>query len=48
MKAPRRLYELLETSHPKDWPSLAIDWGLIVLIVANVVAVTLETVPSLA
>lgn len=47
MRAPHRLYELLETSHPRDWPSLAIDWVLIVLIIGNVVSVTLETVPTL-
>ena len=43
----RRLYDLLESRHLRGW-RLAVQGGLILLIVANVVAVVLETIEPLA
>ena len=40
----RRVYQVLEVAHPDDRLSRIIDRSLIVLIVANVVAVVIETV----
>ena len=40
----RRVYQVLEVAHPDDRLSHIIDRSLIVLIVANVVAVVIETV----
>ena len=42
----RRLYLILEDGHPNPWASRAVDWPLILLIIANVAAVALETVPD--
>lgn len=44
----RRTHEILEKAHPGDHLSLGVDIALIVLIVANVLAVILESVDSLA
>ncbi len=43
----RRLYDLLESRHLRGW-RLVVQGGLILLILANVVAVVLETVEPLA
>ena len=42
----RRLYQVLEDSHPNPWANRAVEWPLMALIVANVAAVALETVES--
>ena len=51
MQAPitqrRRIYHLLEVAHENDRASRLIDLLLIVLIVLNVIAVVIETLPSL-
>jgi len=44
----QRIYRLLEAGYPNDRASLAVDWCLITLIVANVTAAALETMPALA
>ncbi len=44
----RRVHELLEIAHQGDTISKAIDIFLIVLIVLNVIAVVIETLPTLA
>ena len=43
----RRLYDLLESRHLRGWP-FAVQFGLFLLIFANIVAVVLETVEPLA
>ena len=40
----RRLYLVLEDSHPNPWANRAIEWPLMALIILNVAAVALETV----
>ena len=40
----RRLYQILEDSHPNPWANRLVEWPLMALIVANVAAVALETV----
>ena len=42
----RSLYLVLEDGHPNLWLSRAVDWILILLIVANIAAVAAETVPD--
>ena len=43
----RRIYEILERGSPGDRLSLAIDRGIVALIIVNLVAVALESVPDL-
>ena len=43
----RRLYLVLEDSHPNPWVNRAVEWPLMVLIIANVAAVALETVEGI-
>ncbi len=43
----QRLFRILEAGHPGDRLSLAFDWAMIALILANVAAVVAETVVSL-
>lgn len=43
----KRLFDILERGSGSDWQSQAVDWALIVIILINVTAVILETVPSL-
>ena len=43
----RRVYEVLERSRPEDRVGLVIERGIVALIVVNLVAVALETVPDL-
>ncbi len=40
------LYRILESGHADDIPSRAFDWAMVVLILGNVAAITLETVDS--
>ena len=42
-----RIFQLLEKAQPGDTASLVVDRGLAFLIVANVIAVTLETVDEI-
>ncbi|MCA8951320.1 MAG: ion transporter [Planctomycetes bacterium] len=48
MQLKERTYLLLEAARPGDLPSRVLDVGIIVLILANVVAAVLETVPTIA
>jgi len=43
----RRIYEILERGNPGDTASLAVDRLIVALIIVNLVAVALETVPEL-
>jgi len=43
----RRLYEILELSPRDDWVSLFVNRGLVLLIVVNLVALALQSVPSI-
>lgn len=43
----RRIYHLLEVAHENDYASKFVDVLLIILIVLNVIAVVIETLPSL-
>jgi voltage-gated potassium channel len=43
----RRVYEILERGSPGDRVSLAVDRGIVALIIINLVAVALESVPNL-
>lgn len=43
----RQVYHLIEASHPDDGAAMIFDWAMVVLIVANVLSVILETVPGL-
>jgi voltage-gated potassium channel len=47
MSLRRRTWELLEAAHPGDRLSRQFDIGILLLIAANVLAVVLETVPSI-
>lgn len=47
-KLRRRLHEILEAGHVNDAPSTIFDYFIILLIVANVIAFSLETVESIA
>lgn len=42
-----RLYEILEAGHSENWRARAFDVAMTVLILANLVAVALESVPSI-
>lgn len=44
----RRIYEILERGSPGDRISVVVDRGIVALIVINLVAVALESVPELA
>jgi voltage-gated potassium channel len=41
------LYRILESGHADDIPSQVFDWTMVILIIVNVGAITLETVDSL-
>lgn len=43
----RRVHQLLEAGRGEDWGSTAVDAALVVLILVNVIAFVLETVPSI-
>jgi voltage-gated potassium channel len=47
MKTRRRVYEVLELGRDEDRLSIVVENGLILLIILNVVAYTLETVPEI-
>lgn len=42
-----RLYRVLEAGHSHDWQSRVFEWSMATLIILNVVAFTIETVPSI-
>ena len=47
MRLKRSLYKLLESGHSHDWQSRTFETAMAALIILNVVAFTLETVPSI-
>ena len=47
MRLRRRIYTVIEASHPDNTGAKAFDAVMVFLIIANVIAVILETVPSL-
>ena len=47
MRIRRRVWEILDVPAPGDWPSIAFDVAIQVLIVLNLVMVVLETVPEI-
>jgi len=48
MRMRKRIYEILETASPEDTPSKIFDIFIISLIFLNILAIILETVPSLS
>ena len=48
MTIRRRIYQIMEAGHPEDVVSQIFDWAVICLIVGNVVAAVVSTLPGLA
>ena len=44
----QRLYIILESGRHDDWATRIFEWAMAALILANVAAVALETVPAIA
>ncbi len=48
MLSRRRIYQIMEAGHPDDLASRIFDWAIIGLIIANVAAAVVSTLPAVA